>query len=45
LGTISSPNEVFPLGDLSDKRYSKRGSFAKPEYPWFSLVVPAFSAT
>jgi hypothetical protein len=32
LGCISSPNGAFPLGDPSEKRRSKRGSFAGPGY-------------
>jgi hypothetical protein len=37
-GRISSPNDAFPLGDLSEKRYSKRGSHAKRgvRVIWFS---------
>ena len=41
-GRISSPNDAFPLGDLAEKRYSKRGNCAKRgvRVIWFSPPVP-----
>jgi hypothetical protein len=46
LGSISSPNGAFPLGDLSEKRKSKRGSFARlGYYSWQTAREDARGAT